>query len=173
MENTLPMLLLAGIAAICDVRTGKIPNLLILSSVVLGLCFSSLNEGINGLLISLAGFWVGFLLVLPGYLLRFTGGGDLKLLASLGILSGPSAILVIFALSIITGALFILLKLLWRALYREGLFSWRHLPILHSLLITGQFNTLFSGSASVLKQRLPMAPFYALGCTLFILLQLT
>jgi prepilin peptidase CpaA len=173
MQNTLPMLLLVSIAAICDVRTGKIPNLLILSSVILGLCFTFLNGGIDGLLIGIAGFGVGFLLVMPGYLLRFTGAGDLKLLASLGILSGPGAILAIFALSVFAGALFILSKLLGRFLYKQGIFFWRSLSIRSSLPNTaGLFNERLSTRGSILKQRLPMAPFYALGCALFILLQL-
>jgi hypothetical protein len=38
--------------------------------------------------------------------------------------------------------------------------------------MTGRFDLLFSGGGAILKQRLPMAPFYALGCTLFIFGQL-
>ncbi|MCU7923748.1 MAG: A24 family peptidase [Candidatus Thiodiazotropha sp. (ex Dulcina madagascariensis)] len=135
MENTLPMLLVAGVASVCDLRTGKIPNPLILASLLFGLGITFLNRGTDGLLMSLAGFVTGFLLLLPGYLLRFTGAGDLKLLATLGVYGGPGIILGVFTISVIAGAIFIL------------------------------------GSA-VLKQRLPMAPFYALGCTLFILIQL-
>jgi hypothetical protein len=38
--------------------------------------------------------------------------------------------------------------------------------------MTGRFDLLFSGAGAILRQRLPMAPFYALGCTLFMLGQL-
>jgi prepilin peptidase CpaA len=172
MEHTLPMLLVAGVAAIFDLRTGKIPNVLILASTLFGFCFMLINGGVNGLLMSLAGFGTGFLLLLPGYLLRFSGAGDLKLMAALGANGGPGAILGIFALSVITGALFILIKLIWCVLDKHGLFSWRQLSTLNTLLMTGQINVLFSGSSPVLKQRLPMAPFYTLGCALFILIQL-
>ncbi|MCU7917857.1 MAG: A24 family peptidase [Candidatus Thiodiazotropha sp. (ex Epidulcina cf. delphinae)] len=172
MENTLPMLLVAGVASVCDLRTGKIPNPLILASLLFGLGITFLNRGTDGLLMSLAGFVTGFLLLLPGYLLRFTGAGDLKLLATLGVYGGPGIILGVFIISVIAGAIFILMKIVWRTLDRQNILSWRQTSIVPTLLMTGQFDVLFSKGSAVLKQRLPMAPFYALGCTLFILIQL-
>jgi prepilin peptidase CpaA len=120
----------------------------------------------------LAGFSAGFLLMLPGYLLRFTGAGDLKLLATLGFYGGPVTILGVFALSVITGALFVLFKILWKALGRVIFLSSQQAMIVRALLMTGRFDLLFSGAGAILRQRLPMAPFYALGCTLFIFAQL-
>lgn len=171
MDNTLPMLLVAGVAAICDLRTGKIPNQLIVVSLLFGLTFTFINKGADGLLMSLAGFSVGFLLILPGYLLRFTGAGDLKLLATLGLYAGPATILGIFAISAIAGALFVSFKILRRALGRLLFLHSCKAPIVQALLMTGRFDLLFSGGGAILKQRLPMAPFYALGCTLFIFAQ--
>jgi prepilin peptidase CpaA len=168
MDNTLPMLLVAGIAAVCDLRTGKIPNQLIVVSLLFGLAITFINGGIDGLLMSLAGFSAGFILILPGYLLRFTGAGDLKLLATLGVYGGPDMILGIFIISVIAGALFVLLKIIWRAIYIVIYLYSRQASIVQALLITGRFNLLFSGGGAMLKQRLPMAPFYAMGCTLFI-----
>jgi prepilin peptidase CpaA len=172
MENTLPMLLVAGVAAIFDLRTGKIPNQLLVASLLFGLAFTFINKGADGLLMSLAGFSLGFLLILPGYLLRFTGAGDLKLLATLGIYGGPATILGVFAIAVIAGAIFILLKILWKALGRVIFLYSRQALIVKALLMTGRFDLLFSGGGAILKQRLPMAPFYALGCTLFIFGQL-
>jgi prepilin peptidase CpaA len=172
MENTHPMLLVAIIAAIYDLRTGRIPNQLIVASLIFGLAFVFINNGAEGLLMGLAGFGAGFLLMLPGYLLRFTGAGDLKLLATLGIFGGPAGILGVFALSAITGALFVLIKILWKALGRVFFLSSQQAMIVRALLMTGRFDLLFSGAGAILRQRLPMAPFYALGCTLFMLGQL-
>jgi prepilin peptidase CpaA len=172
MENMLPMLLVAGVAAICDLRTGKIPNYLILTGLISGLAFTFITRGADGLLMGLAGFCAGFLLILPGYLFRFTGAGDLKLLATLGIYSDPATILGVFAISVIAGALFILLKLVWRALHIVFFLSSHRASIVQALLMTGRFDLLFSGGSAILKQRLPMAPFYALGCSLFIFAQL-
>ncbi len=171
MENILPMLLLAGIAMICDLRTGKIPNHLLLVSLLFGLGYTIVINGTSGLLVGLSGFATGFLLLLPGYLLRFTGAGDLKLMAVLGIFGGPVTILWVFALSVIAGALSILLKILWRAVDRIIFLSSLKAPIIQALLMSGRFDVLFFGSGAVLKQRLPMAPFYAMGCLLCLLIQ--
>jgi prepilin peptidase CpaA len=169
MENTFLMLLVASVAAFFDLRTDKIPNQLIVASLILGLVFIFITKGTEGLLMSLAGFSAGFLLILPGYLLRFTGAGDLKLMATLGIYGGPATILGVFVLSVITGALFILFKILRRALGRVLFLASQQAMIMRALLMTGRFDLLFSGAGAILRQRLPMAPFYALGCTLFIL----
>jgi prepilin peptidase CpaA len=169
MENTLPMLLIAVIAAIYDLRTGKIPNQLILASLILGLAFTYAYKGGDGLIMSIAGFSTGLLLILPGYLLRLTGAGDLKLLPTLGIYGEPVTILVIFAISVITGVLFILFKILRKALRRIIFLYSQQAFIVRALLVSGRFDLLFSGAGAILKQRLPMAPFFAWGCTLFIL----
>jgi prepilin peptidase CpaA len=166
------MLVLAAIAAICDLRNGKIPNRLILAGLAFGLCWSYLNGGAEGLLRGVAGFGVGFVLLLPGYLLRFTGAGDLKLLATLGLLSGPGTILVIFVSSVVVGALFILLSIVWRVLARWFVFFRPDLPLPSSQPIPVRSEHARPRREPVVKQRLPMAPFYALGCTLFFLIQL-
>jgi prepilin peptidase CpaA len=170
MENTLPMLLLVFVAAICDLQSGRIPNPLILAGVIFGLGFAFFNNGTEGLLTAFVGFGLGFILLLPGYLLRFTGAGDVKLLATLGIFSGPALVLEIFAISVITGALFVLLKIVWRTIKGAAVFFQRYRTMLLTFLITRQFIYLASGQESVLKQRLPMAPFYALGCLMLPLL---
>jgi prepilin peptidase CpaA len=172
MDNTIPLLLLVAVAAICDLRTGKIPNPLILAGLVFGLCFTLLTRCADDLLMSLAGFGVGFILVLPGYLLRYTGAGDLKLLATLGVYSGPGTILAIFATSVIAGALFVLLKIAWRVLGRGVLFSRQTAVIPQAQLIPLQSDQRPSRQRPLLKERLPMAPLYALGCTVVLLFQL-
>ncbi|MEJ2402987.1 MAG: prepilin peptidase [Candidatus Thiodiazotropha sp.] len=62
MENTLPMLLLVFVAAICDLQSGRIPNPLILAGVTFGLGFAFFNNGTEGLLMAFAGFGLGFIL---------------------------------------------------------------------------------------------------------------
>jgi prepilin peptidase CpaA len=172
MENMLPMLLIAAIAAIYDLRTGKIPNQFLVASLLIGLAYAFINKGSEGLVMSLAGVSAGFLLILPGYLFRFTSASDMKLLATLGIFGGPTVILGVFVISAITGALFILFKILRKALGRIIFLSSQQAMIMRALLMTRRFDLLFSGTGEILRQRLPMALFYALGCTLFILGQL-
>jgi prepilin peptidase CpaA len=165
LEISLAILALVSAAAISDLRTRKIPNPLLLTGLILGLGLSLMTKGTDGLLSSLAGFGLGFALLLPGYLLRFTGAGDVKLLATLGVFSGPGMLLQIFVVSVLTGALFVLLRALWKIINDDGnAFTHRYKSMLQALLITGQFNYVPSDQESVLKQRLPMAPFYAIGC---------
>ena len=172
MGYALPMLLLALIAARFDLLTGKIPNTLILAGVTSGLCVSFLIRGTEGLIISCAGFGVGMLLMMPGYLLRFTGAGDLKLLATLGIFCGPLLVIGIFASAVVAGALFILSRIASRAFEADEQFLLRYSVMLQSLLIGKQFIYLPSGQDSILKRRLPMAPFYAVGCVIVMLVLL-
>jgi prepilin peptidase CpaA len=172
MGSTLLMLLLVAVAAICDLCSRKIPNSLIIAGLVIGLGVAYLDSGTDGLVMSLAGFGVGFILVLPGFLLRFTGAGDLKLLATLGIYSGPVTILMIFAASVVIGAVFILSNILWRVLARRDFFCWQYTALPQAEQIPTCTEHRLSERHSMLKQRLPMAPFYALGCSSIFIIQL-
>lgn len=172
METLFPMLVLTVIAAINDLRDGKIPNSLILCGLVFGLALSLLHPAAPGPLLSLAGFATGFFLLLPGYLLRFTGAGDVKLLATLGIFSGPGMLLQIFAVAVIGGALFHLLRSVKRLTLNPRHHIRRYGLMLQTLLVTGQLSLLPAEEGSRPKPRLPMAPFYALGCLFALILPL-
>ncbi len=85
---------LASIAAITDVRTGKIPNWLTLPGTLLALSYSVVAHGTQGLLHSALGFLICFLVPATVYWSskgKAIGGGDLKLFALLGAWLGPSA----------------------------------------------------------------------------------
>ena len=178
METTLALLLIAGVAAISDIRSHKIPNQLILIGLITGLGLSALINGIDGLLASTAGFFLGFSLLLPGYLLRFTGAGDLKLLATLGVFSGPIMLLKIFAASVLTGALFVLLLVLWGLVKKTNSTSFRrYKEMLKILLATGQLVYLHPETDAavikpVLSRRIPMAPMFAAGSLIAIVFPL-
>jgi prepilin peptidase CpaA len=80
---------LAAFAAVCDLRTGRIPNALTFGAAAAGLIFSTATAGLFGLLTSLVGCLVGLVLFLPLFALRGMGGGDVKLLAAVGAWLGP------------------------------------------------------------------------------------
>ena len=52
--------------------------------------------------------------MLPSYVIGATGGGDVKLLAALGTLLGPSAVVLAFFYSAIAGGALAVLVALWR-----------------------------------------------------------
>lgn len=88
-------------AAVVDIRLHRIPNYLTVPAAVLGLLYHMIlgeNAPMSGLT-SLAGFAVGFSLLLLPWLLGGGGMGDVKLLAALGSWLGPLWILVAFGAS--------------------------------------------------------------------------
>ncbi|MCW5599723.1 MAG: prepilin peptidase [Nitrosomonas sp.] len=93
-------------AAWQDIRHFRIPNLLIFSGVIIGILLNILlpqNFGGIGMLASLAGFGVGLAILLPLYLLRALGAGDIKLMAMIGAFVGPADILMITVYVILAG----------------------------------------------------------------------
>jgi prepilin peptidase CpaA len=82
-----------------DVRSRRIPNAVVFTGAALalalhtflpaGLGFASALPGGSGFLKSLAGFAVGLAALLPLYLLRALGAGDVKLMAMVGAFLGP------------------------------------------------------------------------------------
>ncbi len=106
--------LLCGTAAWWDLRYRRIPNAITFPAVVFALCLHGAANAGQGVLLSLAGMLAATALVLPGYALGFTGGGDVKLLAAVGaLLSFPTAVLASL-LSLVLGGLLSVLISLWR-----------------------------------------------------------
>lgn len=93
-----------ALAAVLDYRTQKIPNWLTVPAAILGLVYSGLAPHGIGVLWSLAGFAVGFSLLLLPWLLGGGGMGDVKLLAALGSWLGPMGILMAFSVGAILAA---------------------------------------------------------------------
>ncbi len=95
----------AGSSAAIDLRTRRIPNTVTIPIAAAGLGLAA--SGISGLTLgaSLTGLAVGLLLMLPGHLFGGSGAGDVKLLAALGAVLGPSKILMAFLYSAIAGGI--------------------------------------------------------------------
>src|SRR4051812_49259760 len=99
----LPMFALLAWAAVHDVRTRRIPNLL---NLVLFL---------TGLGVSFTGMWkvapsqaglgalAGFGLTLPLFVIGAVGGGDVKMLTALGAWLGPTGVLLVFLARAVIG----------------------------------------------------------------------
>ena len=77
------------VAAVVDLRWRRIPNWLTLGALVAGLVLQSVRFGTLGVLIALAGAGLGLALLLPFYVIRAIGAGDVKLLGAVGALVGP------------------------------------------------------------------------------------
>jgi prepilin peptidase CpaA len=84
------------LCAVLDYRTMKIPNWLTVSAAVIGLAYHTIAPQGIGPLWALAGFAVGFSLLILPWLLGGGGMGDVKMLAALGIWLGPLLVLAAF-----------------------------------------------------------------------------
>ncbi|MCD2519354.1 prepilin peptidase [Massilia sp. G4R7] len=88
------LLLLAAAAAINDLASRRIPNLLLLCGLAGALVLHALSaEPGAALLSSLGGFAAGLLIFLPFYLVRGMAAGDVKMMATVGAFTGPATAL--------------------------------------------------------------------------------
>lgn len=151
-------------AALFDLRTRRIPNPLILAGACLGLILSTWAAGAAGASSSLLGLLTGFALFLPGYLLRMTGGGDLKLMAAIGTFLGAK-------LTFFSFLIYIFAALVWAIMYSSFAshkksgnppFS-RYWAMIRTLVTLGQITYLPPSPNEFMGQRVPMAPAIALG----------
>ncbi|TDQ42201.1 A24 family peptidase [Aureibacillus halotolerans] len=88
------------IAFVTDLRTSKIPNWLIVISLILGLLYHGLN-GMDGVLFAGAGFLAGILPTMFLYVFKALGAGDVKLFAALGAIGGASFVLTLLIYAVI------------------------------------------------------------------------
>ena len=93
-------------AAITDVRSSKIPNIITFPLAALGLCIHGISNGIEGLLFSLEGLGLGFGLLLIFYMLGGMGAGDVKLLGAVGAIIGPYDVFIAFLVTSCLGGLY-------------------------------------------------------------------
>jgi prepilin peptidase CpaA len=103
-------------AAISDTRTGRIPNWLVFAGAAYGLVYNALFPVFPrdiGILFAVGGLAVGLGVLLPLYVLRVMGAGDVKLMAMVGAFLGASATLnAVLATLIAGGVLAMVLALL-------------------------------------------------------------
>ena len=81
---TVFILLSATTAAYFDLRWRRIPNWLVGATIALSFVWHAWSGGWDGLLMSGAGLLVGMALLLPLYLLKGMGAGDVKFFAAIG-----------------------------------------------------------------------------------------
>lgn len=89
---------MVAVAGVWDLRWRLIPNWLTVPGVLAGFVLNPPLEAAKGLGLSL-------LFYVPLYLLNAAGGGDLKLMAAVGALAGPTDWMPIFVISAVMGGI--------------------------------------------------------------------
>jgi prepilin peptidase CpaA len=120
-------------AAYTDLSVRRIPNVLVLSGLLLALLLHLLG-GHHWAPVTdwLAGTLAGFFLFLPLYLARGMAAGDVKLMAMVGAFTGPLGALKIALLTCLFGGLMALAMLVYSGRWRAG---WRNLVALSQPLV--------------------------------------
>ena len=150
---------LLGLALWYDVASRRIPNWLTVAGLLAGLGFSSLIPNGIGPGSSLLGAVTGFAVLLPLYLLRAMGAGDVKLMAAVGAFLGPNPALGAALLTFAAGGVLSLTVALWsRSLIR----------VLNNLRLMGMVVLIGRSSGIAMRDvqttgRLPYALAIAVG----------
>ncbi len=103
-----------GSGAMVDTACRRIPNGISMGTAAIGVVLAA--TGISGVSLtsSLFGFFLGFLLMLPGHLLGATGAGDVKLFAAAGAVVGAGMIVPAFLMTAVAGGLLAVGIAWWR-----------------------------------------------------------
>ena len=114
--GTLASLLL--IVSVSDVRTRRIPNVLVVCLAIAGVAFSlAADPSLRGAGRALAGMALGFALWFPLYAFRALGAGDVKFFAAASAWLGPATALRAALLAMMFGGV---LSLVWLAATRKS-----------------------------------------------------
>lgn len=105
---------LITLAVINDLYNYKVSNKITLGFAVIGIVYSLLFYDKQNFYSSILGLIVPFVLLLPLYITKMFGAGDIKLLCVLGIYTGLKSILLSIAYSYVIGALIALIIMISR-----------------------------------------------------------
>ena len=145
-------------AAMIDVRTRRIPNLLVGSALAAGLIAQGVGGGTDGLVGGLVGMLVAGGILLPGWLLGWMGAGDVKLMAAAGMWFGfPQSLYATLASLMAGGVIALVMAIRHRSLGR----SLRGAAMMGASVVTGAR----SGSGALGSGlRFPFAVAILAGC---------
>jgi prepilin peptidase CpaA len=96
-----------------DIRYRRIPNKLVLITLIGGLILNTILNGWNGLLMSLGGSALAFALMFVLHAFGTMGAGDVKLFAAVGSVVGVSHVLQTLLIVAMTGGVLAICKMIY------------------------------------------------------------
>jgi prepilin peptidase CpaA len=148
-----------GAAAVIDLRTRRIPNILTATMAAVGIGLAAAGVGRVGLGASLLGCLLGLAFMMPGHIFGRTGGGDVKLLAAAGALLGPTDTIYAFLYTAIAGGVLALVVAVARRRLSQTLAS-------TSALVSGSAQARVEVESTASDNRFAYAPAIAIGVVL-------
>lgn len=163
---------LVAVASAADIASQRIPNTLILAGAAVGFLLQGWAAGTGGVLAAIYGLVVGLAILLPGYLMGFTGAGDAKLMAAIGTFLGPVGVLQAALISIFVGGIIAIGFALSALIHRQSISPWgRYALMMRTLVITGRPLYIPPAEGEVMGKKFPFAVSIALGTTAWIVWQ--
>ena len=110
------LMALLVIAAVIDIKTGRIPNWLVFGGALYALVYNTMSPLYArdiGILFALGGLAVGLVALLPAYLFRVMGAGDVKLMAMVGAFIGAWATVGAVLATLVAGGVLALALAMW------------------------------------------------------------
>jgi len=163
------------IAGIIDIRTRKIPNLLTLPMMLLGLAYHGALGGLSGLGFSAAGLGAGLGVFLIPYILGGMGAGDAKLMGAAGTILGPTGVLIAAVMSVLIGFMYAIVLLFFHLDYTRS-FLRRVGITVKTFFLTGLFVPVPAGSNPNSNPKQPVLSYalpIALGTMCYLFLKIT
>jgi prepilin peptidase CpaA len=114
---------MAVVITYMDVRYRRIPNKLVLVTLIGGLVLNTIFGGSHGFLLSLGGFALAFGLMFFFHVFGTMGAGDVKLFAAIGAVNGLSLVLPTLIVVALTGGLLAIFKMIYSGRARATLFG--------------------------------------------------
>ena len=148
-----------GAAAVIDLRTRRIPNILTATLAAIGIGLAAAGFGRVGLGASLLGCLLGLAFMMPGHIFGATGAGDVKLLAAAGALLGPKDTIYAFLYTAIVGGALALVVAVARRRLSQTLES-------TSRLVSGSEQARIEIESTSSDNRFAYAPAIAIGVVL-------
>ena len=148
-----------GAAAVIDLRTRRIPNILTATLAAVGLGLAAAGFGRVGLGASVLGCLLGLAFMMPGHIFGATGAGDVKLLAAAGALLGPKDTIYAFLYTAIAGGILALVVALARRRLSQTL-------VATSRLASGREEARVEIESTSSDNRFAYAPAIAIGVVL-------
>lgn len=148
-----------GAAAVIDLRTRRIPNILTATLAAVGLGLAAAGFGRVGLGASMLGCLLGLAFMMPGHIFGRTGAGDVKLLAAAGALLGPTDTIYAFLYTAIAGGALALVVAVARRRFSQTIAS-------TSALMSGSEQARAEVDSTSSDNRFAYAPAIAIGVVL-------
>lgn len=137
------------VATVYDYKWRRIPNLITLPSIFLGLTMHAIHSGGSGFYFSLGGVLVGGGVFMIFYLMGGIGAGDVKLMGSVGAFLGADKVFTALILTALMGGLMAIYKIAVNYLF-------------NNIFRISQKNN-FNGNLDPLKDTIPYGIAIAVG----------